>query len=41
VDESVHTAEKNTEALLADSMEIGLALNADKTKYVYMVMSRD
>ena len=37
--ESVHTAEKNIKALLADSMEIGLALNADKTKY--MVTSRD
>jgi hypothetical protein len=36
---SVHTIRKNTEALLVCSKEIGLEVNADKTKYV--VMSRD
>jgi len=36
---SIHTVEKNTEALAVTSKEIGLELNADKTKY--MVMSRD
>jgi hypothetical protein len=30
--------EKNTEALLVDSSEIGLEVNADKTKY--MVITR-
>jgi hypothetical protein len=35
----VHTIEKNTELLVADSKEIGLEVNADKTKYV--VQSRD
>ena len=36
---SVHTIEKNTKALVVASKEIGLEVNADKTKYV--VMSRD
>ena len=36
---SVHTVKKNTEALVVDSKETGLEVNADKTKYV--VMSRD
>jgi len=36
---SIHTVEKNTEALFVSSKEIGLEVNADKTKY--MVMSRD
>jgi len=36
---SVHNIKKNTEALLFGSKEIGLEVNADKTKYV--VMSRD
>ena len=36
---SVHTIRKNTEALLITSKEIGLEVNAEKTKY--MVMSRD
>ena len=36
---SVNTAKRNTEALVVASKEIGLQVNADKTKYV--VMSRD
>ena len=36
---SKHTVKKNTEALLVASKEIGLEVNADKTKC--MVMSRD
>ena len=36
---SVHTVEKNKEALVVASKETGLEVNADKTKY--MVMSRD
>ena len=36
---SVHTVKKNIEALVVASKEIGLEVNADKTKY--MVMSRD
>jgi hypothetical protein len=36
---SIHTIKKNTEALLIAVKEIGLEINAEKTKY--MVMSRD
>jgi hypothetical protein len=36
---SVHAVKKNTEALVGAVKEIGLEVNADKTKY--MVMSRD
>jgi hypothetical protein len=36
---SLHTIRNNTEALLIASKEIGLEVNAEKTKY--MVMSRD
>ena len=36
---SVHTIKKNKVALVIASKEIGLEVNADKTKY--MVMSRD
>jgi hypothetical protein len=37
--ESVHAVKKNTDALVAATKEIGLEVNADKTKY--MVVSRD
>jgi hypothetical protein len=36
---SVRTAKKNTESLVVASKEIGLEVNADKTRY--MVMSQD
>jgi hypothetical protein len=36
---SVHTVKENAEALLFATKEIGIEVNADKTKY--MVMSRD
>jgi len=36
---SVHNVKENAEALMVASKEIGLEVNADKTKY--MVMSRD
>jgi len=36
---SVHTVKKNIEALVAATKEIGLEVNAHKTKYV--IMSRD
>ena len=36
---SAHTVKENAEALLVATKEIGLEVNADKTKY--MVMSRD
>ena len=36
---SVHTVKENAEALVVAAKEIGLEVNADKTKY--MVMSRD
>jgi hypothetical protein len=36
---SVHIIKKNTEALLVGSKEIGLEVNADKTKH--MAMSQD
>jgi hypothetical protein len=38
---SVHTIKENTEALLVASKKNGFEVNADKTKYEYMVMSRD
>jgi hypothetical protein len=34
--ENVHSIKKNTEALLIGSKEIGLAVNADNTKYIVM-----
>jgi len=36
---SIHTVKENAEALIVASKEIGLEVNADKTKS--MVMSRD
>jgi hypothetical protein len=36
---SVRTIKKNTEAVVVATTEIGLEVNADKTKY--MIMSRD
>jgi hypothetical protein len=37
--DSLHTVKENVEALVVATKEIGLKVNADKTKY--MVMSRD
>jgi hypothetical protein len=37
--ESLHTVEENTESLLVASKEIGLEVNSDNTKYMFM--SRD
>ena len=36
LDGSIHTIKKNTEALVVGSKEIGLEINADKTKYMVM-----
>jgi len=36
---SVHTVKENAEVMIAANKEIGLEVNADKTKY--MVMSQD
>ena len=36
---TLHTVKENAEALVVATKEIGLEVNADKTKY--MVMSRD
>ena len=36
---SIHTLKENVEALVAATIEIGLEVNADKTKYMFM--SRD
>jgi len=36
---SIHTVNENTEALVVVSKEVGLEVNADKTKY--MIVSRD
>ena len=33
---SIHTVEKNAEAMVVGSKELGLEVNADKTKYMVM-----
>ena len=38
---STHTIRQNTEALLIASKETGLDVNAEKTKYEYVIMSLD
>ena len=38
---NVHTVKENAEALVVATKEIGLEVNADKTKYMYKIMSRD
>jgi hypothetical protein len=38
---SVHTIKENTEGLLVASKEIGLEVNADKTKYMVMSLISD
>jgi hypothetical protein len=38
---SVYTAKKNAEAVVVATKEIGLEVNADKTKYLVTRMSRD
>jgi len=35
---SVHTVKENAEALIAPSKEIGLKVNADKTKYTWLYL---
>jgi hypothetical protein len=37
----LHSVKENAEALLVVSKEIGLEINADKTKYMITCMSRD
>jgi len=36
---SVHTVKENAEALVVASKEIGLEVNADKTKYIVVLRS--
>jgi hypothetical protein len=38
---SVHTVKKNAEDLLVATKEIGLELNSDKTKYMFMSRDRN
>jgi hypothetical protein len=40
-EESVHTVKENAEALVIVSKEIGLEVNADKTKYMFMSRDRN
>ena len=37
---SVHTVKENAEALIVDSKETGLEVNADKTKYMVFYINR-
>ena len=36
LEESIHSVKENTEALVVATKEIGLEVNADKTKYMVM-----
>jgi len=38
--ESVHTIKENAESLVVASKEIGLEVNADKTKYMVMILDQ-
>jgi len=38
---NVHTIKKDTDALVVASMETGLDVNADKTKYIVMCRDQD
>jgi len=38
---SIHSIEKNTEALVFASKEIGQEVNTDKTKYMVMSLDQD
>ena len=38
---SVHTVKENAEALVVATKEIGLEVNADKTKYMFMSWDRN
>jgi hypothetical protein len=37
--ENIYTMKKNTEALLEDSMEVGVEVNTEKTKYIICASS--
>ena len=38
---SIHTVKENAEALVVATKEIGLEVNADKTKYMVMSLDRN
>jgi hypothetical protein len=39
--DSLHTVKENAEALVVATKEIGLEVNADKTKYMVMSLDRN
>ena len=40
-DKEIHTVKENAEALIVARKEIGLEVNADKTKYMIMAQDRN